>query len=286
MRTRGFTLVEMLVVLAIIGILSALLFPVFRSARAQGVKSVCVSNLKQTLLATQMYSSEYDERMMPAQYYSGQGGDASFDRRWPQILIPYTRSFRVLMCPSDHSDRGISEGIFNPDIGPGETGSKTYQFSQRSNYGYNALNLSPSFLSGGQWITDPIAISSVTDVTTTLIFAETAWEVRNGSPTGGGSYLAIPPCRFRVSNGTPIDTLGTPPPVYGTSSEFGWSLSKQDPRFEFGGVWAWHSGRLNVGFLDGSVKSKDIRQLGAGCDVRPNWHGNILSAPAYLWDIN
>jgi prepilin-type N-terminal cleavage/methylation domain-containing protein/prepilin-type processing-associated H-X9-DG protein len=58
---RGFTLIELLVVIAIIAILAAILFPVFATARESARRTMCVSNLKQLGLATQLYVQDYDE---------------------------------------------------------------------------------------------------------------------------------------------------------------------------------------------------------------------------------
>lgn len=58
---RAFTLIELLVVIAIIAILAAILFPVFAQARAAARAISCVSNAKQTSLATLMYAQDYDE---------------------------------------------------------------------------------------------------------------------------------------------------------------------------------------------------------------------------------
>lgn len=59
----AFTLVEILVVLAIIAILSAILFPVFGRAREGGRQANCASNLHQIWVATRQYYD--DERRYP-----------------------------------------------------------------------------------------------------------------------------------------------------------------------------------------------------------------------------
>jgi prepilin-type N-terminal cleavage/methylation domain-containing protein/prepilin-type processing-associated H-X9-DG protein len=61
---KGFTLIELLVVIAIIAILAAILFPVFSRARSSAKKATCQSNLKQMMLAVNMYATDQDD-MMP-----------------------------------------------------------------------------------------------------------------------------------------------------------------------------------------------------------------------------
>ncbi|RMD77958.1 MAG: type II secretion system protein, partial [Lentisphaerae bacterium] len=52
LRERAFTLVEMLVVIAIMAILTALLLPTLVQARSTGQRSLCRQNLRQITLAT------------------------------------------------------------------------------------------------------------------------------------------------------------------------------------------------------------------------------------------
>ena len=57
---RAFTLIELLIVIAIISILSAIIFPVFGKARSSGRRTGCLSNVKQIGTAIGMYTSDYD----------------------------------------------------------------------------------------------------------------------------------------------------------------------------------------------------------------------------------
>ncbi len=61
---RGFTLVEMLVVIAIIGILVALLFPALQAVRQSARKTKCSANLRQVILATLTF--ETAQQQFPA----------------------------------------------------------------------------------------------------------------------------------------------------------------------------------------------------------------------------
>lgn len=56
--TRAFTLVELLVVIGIIGILIAILLPAMAKVRVQGIRTQCLSNLRQVLTATFSYAAD------------------------------------------------------------------------------------------------------------------------------------------------------------------------------------------------------------------------------------
>ena len=70
-RRAGFTLIEMLIVIAIIAILAAILMPVFAKAKGKAVQVSCASNVRQVVQGLVMYSIDHDG-LLPASWGRGQ----------------------------------------------------------------------------------------------------------------------------------------------------------------------------------------------------------------------
>ena len=95
-KPSGFTLIELLIVISIIAILAAMLFPVFARARENARRSSCQSNLKQIGLGIMQYSQDYDEKMP-----SYQADSPKADTPWHFAIQPYLKSIQLFKCPSN-----------------------------------------------------------------------------------------------------------------------------------------------------------------------------------------
>ncbi len=87
-RILFFSLIELLIVVAIIGILAALLLPALKSARDKGYSITCLSNMKQVGLGSAQYTGDNDDWLVPnwngleASEYDGN----RYERHWYGLL--------------------------------------------------------------------------------------------------------------------------------------------------------------------------------------------------------
>ncbi len=101
---RGFTLIELWVVMAILCILVALLLPALKAARDEAQRVVCMSNLKQMHLGFYLYAEDYED-YLPIMWWGPTQDD--FSKHWMFKIEPYIQKIRpgvwggdVFKCPS------------------------------------------------------------------------------------------------------------------------------------------------------------------------------------------
>jgi prepilin-type N-terminal cleavage/methylation domain-containing protein/prepilin-type processing-associated H-X9-DG protein len=107
-RQDGFTLVELIVVVAIIAVLVSIAVPVSSHVIQSGKAAACVSNLSNIAVALQLYLGDHNQ-VMPTL----QAGRASVSDNVPVIdntLSAYVREPRVFACPADAQGLAAATG--------------------------------------------------------------------------------------------------------------------------------------------------------------------------------
>jgi prepilin-type N-terminal cleavage/methylation domain-containing protein/prepilin-type processing-associated H-X9-DG protein len=85
-RRRGFTLVELMVVIGIIALLISILMPSLRRAREAASSAACLSNLRQIGLAFATYANDHRGSVVPKDYYDLKNPSA-VPGNWAGILV-------------------------------------------------------------------------------------------------------------------------------------------------------------------------------------------------------
>ena len=155
-KPHGFTLVELLVVVAIMAILASMLLPVLNKARERARTATCMNNLKQLGLAWMMYLNDYDEYFPPIDQgnvcwaYPG-----NYSKNWIRFLAPYVPQIQknyplptniivgadfICICPTTAGLTAAGTSQLNPDTGNNEWWNYSYMFhysdAHSSNYAF------------------------------------------------------------------------------------------------------------------------------------------------------
>jgi len=213
---RGFTLIELLVVIAIISILAAILFPVFAQAKNAAKGAVCISNMKQIGLASEMYIEDSDGVYYPVCFYQPLPGYApqvfwiSYDNNnaplvngvygdvsrpavnppRPGLLDAYLKSPDITKCPNRAN--GQQSALALNDFRPGYPSDyyATNPAAQNNEYGPSQKT---SFLINGVMCTTGASESEIQEPSATLV----AWEHKAVAPFCNflqpWDWFAIPP---------------------------------------------------------------------------------------------
>ena len=126
MEKKSFTLIELLIVIAIIAILAAMLLPALNHARSTAKQANCISNQKQVMMAQIQYATDYNDQMVVCAKYGGSNTPETFvtiltrkqsnTNAMPTLAAgasAYLR-FDVLSCPAhpDHKNFDVWNGTY------------------------------------------------------------------------------------------------------------------------------------------------------------------------------
>lgn len=178
---RAFTLVELLVVVAVLALLLAILMPALRGARVQAQRVQCLSNLRQLGTALQMYAADHRGRAMPLAYTTsdviGEGPPLYWWGTNDEAGVDHSRGFTWMYLQSDLRAASVYECPAQP------VGSYEFQGAARavtSTYGYNGYYLSPPYASSWSWTIGHRPwqnLDTIQDPSRVLAFADTLLEL-------------------------------------------------------------------------------------------------------------
>ena len=102
MKHRGFTLMELLVVIAAVGVIAGIGIPIARSVLAKSREAACLNNLRSLGVGLQSYLQEH-QQILPAMA----GIRSSKTEETPvldTVLLPYLDGPEAFKCPQDSKD--------------------------------------------------------------------------------------------------------------------------------------------------------------------------------------
>lgn len=111
----GFTLIELLVVIAIIAVLASMLLPALAKAKEKGQRARCIANVKQILVSTHMYVSDFGDSLpytswssdtfnVPNWCYTRTTVVTNKDNVQMGQLWPYHTSKQLYWCPLEQTN--------------------------------------------------------------------------------------------------------------------------------------------------------------------------------------
>lgn len=232
---RAFTLIELLVVIAIIAILAAILFPVFAQAKQAAKKTAGLSNMKQIILAAQMYLPDYDDMYHLIRAIQPTGNPLNWAYGSEDMLQPYMKNEDLHADPGDGVLRDDCNQPFGKRVSFSWTHYRSDDIRVHGLHGYNhptwtPAQMRPSLNAGA--VGAPAATINLYPLWTTASY------------TNGYAYYRW----YTDQLGTSLSGI----PTYPQALSFTWcSASPGAGRMSIGA----YGNQTNWGFADGHVKS-------------------------------
>ena len=105
--TSGFTMIELLTVIAIIALLASLLLSALSGAKTRGQQIFCLNNARQQIIGIILYSDDNGDFLPPVSSTDPSGEEIP----WSSLLQAYFPSPPGFLCPGDKQSRKISYGL-------------------------------------------------------------------------------------------------------------------------------------------------------------------------------
>jgi prepilin-type N-terminal cleavage/methylation domain-containing protein/prepilin-type processing-associated H-X9-DG protein len=230
----GFTIIELLVIIAILAILAAILFPIVAQPREPAKVASCLSQHKQLGTGIMMYIEDYDGKFPMTANLS-----APDKTLWTQAIFPYAKNKKVFLCPQAKRD------LFWRKSSP--TSLHATIWEERN---YASIGLTSQLLfdkTGKNGFTKAIAINDIAQPADSVLLADTRnAEIDRPKTAYQGGYT-FDPCSLQGKNGMPpIATPTTPVSVHN-------AITNRHHQ---------HYGGIPITFADGHAKMFRPAELG------------------------
>lgn len=265
---RAFTLIELLIVIAIIAVLIAILLPALGRMREQGRQVSCASRMRQVAIAWAIYADENKDIVVPGQpgrfaderrnlYDVGNG--LQYRPRW-FALLGTIEGLHAFANPSTDREDEHSTQVTNPVFLCPST--PTWTSTRNHPYGYNY-----QFLGNTRFRGDDESLGFVNfPVKQSAIYASRTVMAADCLGTAAGKPTAVhtenlsdgsrhPELTAEGGHGYALD----PPRMTDTSDYADTRASAPEHR---SGPHTRHLGKANASFCDGHVETLSLRELG------------------------